>query len=218
MKKLICFDLDNTLIYSDKCHVLAYNYALKKENLEIPKRNFLISLFGMPHSRLIELIAPELDEDDINKLTKLHDDLLVKKSYKYTKAIPGVVKALKSLKKNYDLSLLSNSSHRNILALLKGARIERKLFKVIIGNDDVRHSKPYPDEIFKAQNLVHEKADFMIGDSIYDIIAGKSAKVKTIGVLTGHYDKMLLKKQGANYIIKSVKELPKLLKEINNKN
>ena len=39
MKKLICFDLDNTLIYSDKCHVLAYNYALKKENLEIPKRN-----------------------------------------------------------------------------------------------------------------------------------------------------------------------------------
>jgi len=57
----------------------------------------------------------------------------------------------------------------------------------------------------------------MIGDSIYDMLAGKRANVKTIGVLTGHYPRMLLKKQGADYIIKSVNKLPQLLKEVNNK-
>ncbi|MBS3160451.1 HAD family hydrolase [Candidatus Woesearchaeota archaeon] len=217
MKKLICFDLDNTLIYSDKCHILAYNYALKQEKLAVPSKKFLVSLFGMPHYKLIELIAPDLDSEDIEKLTRLHDNILVRKTYKYSNAVAGTVKTLDTLKKDYNLAILSNSSHRNIILLLKGAKIDKNLFKIIIGNDDVKRSKPYPDEIFKAEHLFHTKADFMIGDSIYDMLAGKRANVKTIGVLTGHYPRMLLKKQGADYIIKSVNKLPQLLKEVNNK-
>lgn len=217
-RKLICFDLDNTLIYSDKAHILAYNYALKKEKIKIPKRNFLVTLFGMPHHRLIEIIAPNLNQDQIERLVKIHDNLLVKKTYKYTKAVPGAIKILKLVKKDYDLVLLSNSSHRNILSMLKGAKIDKKIFKEIIGVDDVRRSKPYPDEIFKAEHLLRQKADFIVGDSIYDIIAGRKARIKTIGVLSGHYSRILLKKQGADHIINSVNDLPKLLKEINHNN
>ena len=216
MRKLICFDLDNTLVYSDKCHVIAYDYALKKLKLKLPKTEFLKSLFGMPHQFIIKIIAPGLSEEKANKLVNLHDDMLIKKTYKYAKQIPMVTKTLKLLKRDYDLALLSNSSHKNILFLLKGSKIDRKLFKVIIGNDDVKHAKPWPDEIFKAEKLEHHKADFMVGDSIYDVIAGKKAKVKTIAVLTGHYSKMLLKKQDADHIINGIRELPKLLKEINN--
>lgn len=217
MKKLICFDLDNTLIYSDKSHILSYNYALRKLKLKVPKAELLKSLFGMPHQLIIKIIAPKIDEENAVKLVDLHDSLLIKNTYKYSRQIPGVTKTLKLLKDGYDMALLSNSSHKNILALLKGAKIDKSLFNIIIGNDDVRHGKPWPDEIFKAEKLEHHKADFMIGDSIYDIIAGKKAGIKSIGVLTGHYSRMLLKKQDADYIIKSVKELPKLLKEINNK-
>ena len=217
MKKLICFDLDNTLIYSDKCHILAYNEALKELKLKKPKTEFLKSLFGMPHQFIIKIIAPGLDGEGMNKLVSIHDKILIQKTYKYSRQIPGTVKTLKKLRDDYDLALLSNSSHKNIIFLLDGAGIDRKLFRIIIGNDDVKHGKPWPDEIFKAEKLEHQEADFMIGDSIYDIMAGKKAGVKTIGVLTGHYSKMLLKKQDADHIIKSVNELPKLLREINNK-
>ena len=102
--------------------------------------------------------------------------------------------------------------------MLKGAKIDKKIFKEIIGVDDVRRSKPYPDEIFKAEHLAKQKADFIVGDSIYDIIAGRKARIKTIGVLSGHYSRILLKKQGADHIINSVNDLPKLLKEINHNN
>ena len=215
MKKLICFDLDNTLVYSDKSHALAYNYSLKKMKLKPKKYDFLVSLFGMPHHRIIEIISPDLNEKLIHKLMNLHDYFLLKKTYKCSRAIPYAVKTLKLLKKNYDISLLSNSSHKNMLAILKGAKINKNLFKFIIGNDDVKHSKPWPDEIFKAERLENNKADFMIGDSIYDIIAGKKADVKTIAVLTGHYSRILLKKQEPDYMINCVGDLPKLLKTIN---
>ena len=119
MRKLICFDLDNTLVYSDKCHVIAYDYALKKLKLKLPKTEFLKSLFGMPHQFIIKIIAPGLSEEKANKLVNLHDDMLIKKTYKYAKQIPMVTKTLKLLKRDYDLALLSNSSHKNILFLLK---------------------------------------------------------------------------------------------------
>jgi len=213
MKKLICFDLDNTLIYSDKSHFLAYNHALKYFKLKPRSFNFLTSLFGMPHHQVIGIIAPKLTENEIKKFTEIYNNFLVKKSFKFSKAIPGVIKVLKSLNKNYDVAIISNSSHKTILSLLKGSKINKNLFKIIIGHDQVRHSKPWPDEIFKAERLEHHKADFMIGDSIYDIIAGKRADVRTIAVLTGHYNKMILKKQGADYLLKNIKELPELLKE-----
>ncbi|MEK6835289.1 MAG: HAD family hydrolase [Nanoarchaeota archaeon] len=216
-KKLICFDLDDTLIYSDKAHIIAYNEALKRFKLKLKKPKFLVTLFGMPHTRLIELIAPNIDKNKMDDISRLHDQFLVNRTYKYARQIPGIVKTLELLKKNYDLAVLSNSSHKNVLALLKGAEIDSKLFKFIIGNDDVKHGKPWPDEIFKAEKLEDSKVDFMVGDSIYDMIAGKKARVKNIGVLTGHTSGILLRKQGADYIVDSVKEIPKLLKEINNK-
>lgn len=216
MKKLICFDLDNTLIYSDKSHIIAYNDALKKAKLKPRNPRFLASLFGMPHHSIIEIIAPNLSHDKVYKLMKIHDDLLIRRTYKYSKQIPGVANVLKSLKKDYDLALLSNCSYKNILALLKGAKINKNFFKFIIGYNNVKHSKPWPDEIFKAEKLEHHKTEFIVGDSIYDIIAGKRANIKTIAVLTGSYKRTLLKKQNPDYIINSIRELPKLLKTLNN--
>ena len=102
MKKLICFDLDDTLIYSDKCHLTAYDYALKEFKIKIKKPKFMVSLFGMPHRRLIEIIAPELSKEQIEKTAKVHDYLLIKKTYKYAKQIPGAIKTLEILKKNYE--------------------------------------------------------------------------------------------------------------------
>ena len=214
--KLICFDLDNTLVHSDKANVLAYNYALAKLDLRKKPYKYLVKLFGKPHYEISKIIAPKLTEREIYKLMKLHDDILVKHTYKHIKKIKNLDRTLKELKKNYHLAILSNAVHKNILASLKGARLDKKLFKLIIGNDDVKHSKPWPDEILKAERLIHHKADFMVGDSIYDIIAGKEAKVKTIAVLTGRYSKARLMKYYPDYLLKSVNEIPKLLKRINN--
>mgnify|MGYP001580176024 CR=1 FL=1 len=215
MKKLICFDMDNTLVYSDKAHIISYNEALAKLGFKKKSKEFLKKLFGMPHLKIAKIILPKSNKNILNKFLEIHDKILLKKTYKYIKAVSGVRKVLTKLNKNYDLALLSNCSHETMLATLKGAKINKKYFRISIGNDDVKYSKPYPDEILKAEKLEHNKADFIVGDSIYDIIAGKKAKVKTIAVLTGNYSKVRLKKYKPDYILKSIRELPNLLNEIN---
>jgi len=210
--ELLCFDLDNTLINSEKAHFYSYNFALKKYGYKTWKFHELTKLFGRPHLELISLLIGGHDAEIISKILKVKQDYLRNVSYKKVRTISGVKSVLRKLGKNYDLAILSNSSHGSILAMMKGAKLDKKIFKLIIGNDDVRHSKPYPDEILKAEKLLHHKAKFMIGDSIYDIMAGKKAKVKTIGVLTGRYSRSDLKKYKPDFIIKNLGGLIKILK------
>ena len=214
--KLICFDLDNTLVLSDKSHSMAYNKALNDFGFEKLKLSYISSLFGRPKEEVVYLLTKNDNKNFLNKFLKRHDYYLLKETKKYTNKIRNVDKTLNLLKKQYKLAVVSNCNHKNVKILLRAAKLNPRLFNVIIGYDDVKHSKPYPDEIIRAQHLVHNKADFMVGDTIYDILAGKRARVKTIAVLTGHHSKSKLLRYNPDYLIKDVNELPKLLKEINN--
>lgn len=215
MKKLICFDMDNTLVYSDEAHILAYNEALEKIGLRKKNKVFLRKLFGMPHHQIAKILLKNAGFKRSTKFLKEHHKIFMSKTCRYAKSIPGVKKTLLKLRKDYDLAVLSNCSRETILKTLKSAKISSKIFKILIGSDQVKNSKPYPDEIIKAEKLEHHKPEFMIGDSIYDVIAGKKARVKTIAVLTGNYPRNLLKKYHPNFIVNSVNYLPKLLKKIN---
>ena len=210
-KELICFDMDNTLLKSNPVHIKAFQKAFKHNGLPKITNKKLISKFGLPGEILVKELYPMLTKKEVKKVVKDHDDFVVKKTYKYAKPINGAKKTLKELKKHYKIAILTNCKHKEIIPILKGAGINRKLFNFVIGNDDVKHGKPFPDELFKAEKLAHEKASYMIGDSIYDIKAARKAKVNGIAVLTGDHSRALLQKQKPKAILRSIKQLPKYL-------
>lgn len=209
--KLICFDLDNTLIDSEKAHIKAYNEALEKNGFKKAKIKDLLNMMGMPHLKLIRRLTKEKNKKILKKVSADHSKAIIKKYHKYAKALSGTITTLKKLKKKYKLAIVSNTTHKEILCLLKGAKINKNYFNLIIGNDEVKYSKPYPDEILKAEKLIHHKAEFIIGDSIYDIIAGKKAKVKTIAITSGRYTKNKLKKEKPTYIVKKIRDILKII-------
>ncbi len=140
-----------------------------------------------------------------------HDYYLYKDTKKYVRKIFGVERVLRKIKNNYFIAVLSNCSHKNIEVILKSAGYDLSLFDLLIGYDDVKKPKPYPDEIIKAENLMKVDSVYMVGDSPYDIMAAKKAKVKCIGVLSGHYTREVLEKEKPFKIIKSLKELLKIV-------
>ncbi|MEW6063417.1 MAG: HAD family hydrolase [Nanoarchaeota archaeon] len=214
MKPLICFDMDETLIYSDKAHIKAFNKVFVNNGLKkIPEKRLERALTGETTEMIIKKFYPKLNKKLLNKIIKERRNIVIKETSKYARAIPGAISALKKLKKKYRIAIISNCVHREMLALLKGAKIKNKLFDKLIGKDEVKHPKPYPDEIFKAEKLFHENADYLVGDSVWDIKAAKKAKVKIVTVLTGNTPKEKLIKAKPDYIIKSIKELPKILKK-----
>ena len=212
MKKLICLDLDETLIRSNKVHIIAFNKAFKKNNIkQFSYKKIESELIGKKSDEILKDLYPNLEEKKFKKVLKDRTNFVIKETHKYSRQIDSSALVLKKLKENYKLALLSNCSHKEIEVLLKSAKINKNLFDVIIGKDEVKMAKPYPDEIFKAEQILKIKAEYIVGDSIYDIRAGKKAKIKTIAVLTGNDKIENIKKEKPYKIIKSIKYIEKVL-------
>jgi len=215
MKPILCFDVDNTLIRSDKAHIKAFNMAFKKANLPKVKNEKIAKLLtGILGKEIIKKLFPKLKKEQIKRITLDHNKFVIKKTHKYATPIRGTVVALKKLKKEYKIVLITNCTRREILTLLKSAGITSSMYDIVIGKDEVKHAKPSPEAIFKAEKLAHHKALFMIGDSILDVKAGKKAKVKTIAVLTGHNTWKELKREKPTIVVKSVSHVPKAIELI----
>jgi|SRR3989344_5022867 len=208
---LICLDMDNTLIDSDKPHIQAYNWAFKKNNLKQVSSKKLKKLFGLVDYEIIKTIYPQLSKKEVEMVIKDHHKIFFKETRIHLKPFKGVKETLRKLKKKYKIVLISNCDHEEIIISLKTAKLDRELFDAFIGHDDVNRPKPYPDEILKAEKIFHHKARYIIGDSIYDIIAGKRARVKTIAISTGNHSIKELKKEKPDFLFKRFKDVLKVL-------
>ncbi|HIH14437.1 MAG TPA: HAD family hydrolase [Nanoarchaeota archaeon] len=212
-KTILCFDLDGTLINSNEAHIASFTKAIELNNLPFVPSRTLLALFGKPADVIVRTLFPDIPERKIQKVAKDKSDFMIKDTYKLVKQVPGAVEALEMLKEKYYIALISNSQHDDITALLKGAGIPAKLFDAAACRQEVAHGKPAPDEIFKIEKKLNAKVEYVIGDTIYDLMAGKAAGKKTIAVLSGVHDMALLSTENPNVIIESVAVLPDLLFE-----
>lgn len=207
---LICFDMDNTLVYGQRLHLDAFKHAFKKHNI-YKKREEIIRVLSLEGSVLVKRLFPRLSKKEIKSIVNAHDSFVIKNAKQYITVIPGAVPTLKKLKKKYQIALVSNCKRKEIVATLNAAKIRAKLFDAIIGSDAVRHGKPAPDMILKAKKILHAKKGYMVGDATYDIRAGKKAGMKTIAVCTGHHTRRELQKEKPFRVIKRIVQLKKVL-------
>ena len=215
MKEIICFDLDNTLIYSDDAQVEAYNKAFLRSGLKVVEERRLKGLLnGALGERIIKSLFPFLNKEQVREVEIQHRMAIINEcSGKARMLTKNTIETLKKLKRQYVLVLVSNNTTEGIYALMRGAKLPPELFERIIGKDKVKKGKPAPDEIFKAEKLLHHKVALMIGDSIFDVRAGKRAKVKTIAVLTGNCSRKELEKEKPDFIVSNIDIVPVILEK-----
>lgn len=211
-KKIICFDMDGTLINSFPAHAKAFNKAFKANKLPEQSESDLMKLFGLEAKVIIKKFFPKIS---IRKLEVCVDDqrkFLQEETYVHTRSIDGAMEALKKLKKEWKLALVSGTFKSGEQLLLKEGGIDQRIFDVVIGGDEVKHEKPSPDLIKKAGTILESEVTWMVGDTIWDVKAGKAAKVRTVAVLTGKTPIEELVKADPTMIIQSVYMLPEALK------
>lgn len=211
-KVFLCFDLDNTLIAGNAAQVAAYQMAFRKHHLTPLPDSAILFRFGMVGYTLVKELYPFLTAKEVEAVVQDHDAFLIQHTHHLVQSIPGVAQALRILHdKGYVMAVVSNSRHTTLIPLLKAGGIDPKFFSIYVGNDDVKHAKPFPDEILKAEHLMRMKAAYMIGDTIYDVLAARRAHVKALAVLTGHQSRRLLYRYHPYTILKSVADLPHFL-------
>src|SRR4030042_4374051 len=211
--KLIMFDLDGTLVNTAQDITNALNFAIKPNDIKILTVEDTIQLIGEGISRLAEKILSvetmHLKSEIMNRFLEYYSEHLIEHSKEYP-YVKETRENLTTVKK----AVISNKREDLSKRLLEELGLS-EYFDLIIGSDTTGERKPSPVPVLYVINKLGLSGDesIIVGDSNYDIEAGKKAKVKTVAVTYGYRSRESL--LGADYIIDDIRELVPLVQEIN---
>ncbi|MEK0084434.1 HAD family hydrolase [Benzoatithermus flavus] len=196
----LVFDLDGTLVDSVYQHVLAWHRALLEEGIELSiwRIHRRIGMSGGLFTRaLLRETGRDLDEGLLRRLQDAHA-AAYKELAGDIRPLPGAVDLLRHLSAiGCPWAIATSGRLRTARTTLETLAIPETV--PVVTRDLVEHAKPDPDLFLAAvERLGVPAADvFVIGDSVWDMLAARRARVLGIGLLSGGYGTEELERAGA---------------------
>ena len=195
------FDLDGTLVDSVYDHVRAWHLALHDEGIELSiwRIHRKIGMSGglFTHQLLRELGRP-IDEAAIARLRKRHAEHFLALSGEVV-PLPGAITLLETLTR-LDLPWAIATSGRMATASANLASLGIDGSNaIVVTRDQVNYAKPDPDLFVEAARRLGTttRGSYVVGDSIWDMIAAARCGALGIGLLSGGYGREELMSAGA---------------------
>ena len=130
--------------------------------------------------------------------------------------LPGARELIAYLKDSKIPWAIATSGHMrtargNIESL--GVNIEKS---VVVTRDQVRYAKPDPDLFIEAAHRLNIPIEhcYVVGDSIWDLLAAQRARALGIGLLSGGYGEAELDRAGAYRVFEDPSDLLKHIDEL----
>jgi HAD superfamily hydrolase (TIGR01509 family) len=207
----ILFDLDGTIVDSREAYLEAARTAFetlgrkpleKRTALEIPKR--------------LEqgLAVDDLVGADVRAFLKVYLRTYYSVTKYKTKPVAHVHATLDALSRRAKLALITMRfvPKTDVVEELQQFGLAH-FFTYVVTALDTRKPKPSPEGlIMTVEALDVDLCDcVVVGDSVTDVRAGKSAGALTVAVLSGLFSRKELAEENPDLIIKDVSELPRFL-------
>lgn len=210
--KCLLFDLDGTLVDSRADLANSVNWMLAElgrdplssckvvnfvgEGARLLVERSLAASFGMP---------PQPDEVDsaLNIFRRHYREHLLD----YTRVYPEVEETL-ALLSHVPKAIVTNKPYEFTVALLEGLGMLSQ-FEVVLGGDSLPERKPSPLMLLEAAHIcgVNPANCLMVGDTKFDVAAGRAAGMKTCGYIPGFRGRTELAEAGADFLIERFSEL-----------
>lgn len=212
MKKAVLFDIDGTLLDAWDFIFDAVKYAVTAHGLPYPEEKNFKKALGKPFAETYRLLLPDVDPLMLEKIQDAHRKFQ-NENFHLIKPFPKTKSTLIKLKiGGFKIAAVSNRVRESLVRSLEDAKI-LDYFDTVVGPDDVKNPKPHKEHLlFALEKLrVNPANSYMVGDTPHDILAGKSAKVKTVGATYGFVGKKIAKFK-PDFLIDDISELLKILK------
>lgn len=177
MIKAVLFDLDGTLVNTNRLIMESFKYTLIMHGLKYPGDDEIVKYFGEPLIKTLE----RFDSKNADAFLKTYREFNEVKHDIMVEKIDGAEETINSLKKIGIKVGVVSSKRRGMVD--KGLKITNLdgLMDVIITPEDTKLHKPNGEPVIKACEVLNIKPEnsIMVGDSHFDILCGKNAGAKT---------------------------------------
>jgi phosphoglycolate phosphatase-like HAD superfamily hydrolase len=213
----LIFDLDGTLVDSVYFHVAVWHQVLEQKGIDVPQWRIHRAV-GMSGSFFLPKLLRDFGYSDgralVNQLEEAHKRLFGR-TIPRVRRFAGVPELLQTLRRSEVKVAIATSGglgHTN--QLLRTVKLGLRI--PVLTGDDVESAKPAPD-IFElaAKKLGRPPTDcFVVGDSVWDVLAARRMKAPAVALLTGGFSRQDLIEAGAYRVYEDLSELNESLEEL----
>ncbi len=209
--RLICFDLDGTLIDSRKDISDSINRMLHELGLGQRKESEIAAFVGNGMANLIRQSLGDRHEVYFDRAVKMFRKDYDVHCLDATRLYSGVGDALRRIPGHK--TVITNKPLGYSEKILKGLEI-RDLFEEVLGGDMHFPKKPAPDSVLHlaGKHNVPAKEILFVGDSLLDIHTGKNAGAKTCAVTYGFGKKAELVSARPDFVIDKFEDLLEIIR------
>lgn len=207
----VLFDLDGTLADTVELILRCFRHTMATHRGEVPPDEAWLENLGRPLRFQIEGFATDAAEADrmletyVSLQREIHDEMV--------RPYPGVVAMVEAMRlRGTPIAVVTSKRSGMARRTLASCGLD-DAFPVTVGADEVRSGKPDPEPVHLALARLGLEASarvLFVGDSPWDIQAGRAAGTRTAAVLWGPYDPMLLERETPDWLVRRPKELLEL--------
>ncbi|MEJ2265150.1 MAG: HAD family hydrolase [Anaerolineales bacterium] len=213
----LVFDLDGTLVDSVYQHVLSWHEALQEVGIELSvwRIHRRVGMSGGLFTQgLLRETEHPMDPSTLDRLRRLHAEFYAQKKQQIV-PLPGAKELLARLTQlKIPWAIATSGRIESAGPSIEALEVPEDV--PVITRDLVPHAKPDPDLFLEAVRQLSVDANdaIVVGDSVWDLLAARRARLLGVGLLSGGYGQEELERTGAYRVYEDPADLLRHLDEL----